>query len=164
MNASDELFFPTLLSLLGHEFIAPSSSNTNSSNEITRRPVTFADWSDNGASPKTFVPFNEEDFIEAKDNGTIFFRKMKCQSFNDPHVPREEKLRLVQQWLRITYGKTAGGKKGKSKVGEDEKESEEQIIEEKLMIVESLVSKEDGLLESIEKEKYEREGKRPRLH
>lgn len=163
MNASDELFFPTLLSLIGHEFIASSSSNTTSSNEIIRRPVTFADWSDNGASPKSFIPFNDEDFIEARHNGTIFFRKMKCQSFNDPHVPREEKLRLIQQWIQITYGKI-GGKKGKSNGGDDVEGKEGQVIEEKLIIVESLLSKEDGLLESIEREKYEKEGKRPRLH
>jgi hypothetical protein len=126
MTASDEMFFPTVLSLLGYQFVAPadlpsfpssSSSFTSSSSPISslasssaslsviKRRITYADWSNKGKSPQTFEPFNKKDFLKAKEEKTLFFRKIQFQQLINPFCIFEQKMILFSQWIDLVYGK-----------------------------------------------------------
>ena len=67
-NASDELYFPTSLSLLG---IMPSSV------ELEKRRVTYADWSVSARNPASFVGAKELKRVAgiARKEGCLFARK-----------------------------------------------------------------------------------------
>jgi hypothetical protein len=126
MTASDEMFFPTVLSMLGYQFVAPSdlpsfpsssSSSTTSSSPISssasssaslsviKRRITYADWTNKGKSPQTFEPLNKKDFLKAKEEKTLFFRKIQFQQLINPFCVFEQKMVLFSQWIEFVYGK-----------------------------------------------------------
>jgi hypothetical protein len=111
-NASDELFFPTVTTILGHQFIEDSTAITTTSekeekNVIVKKRLTYVDWSDNGRSPKTFQPFDPITLAAMKkareEQKTLFMRKIQCKSFLDNRLPVEEKLALFRRWYELIY-------------------------------------------------------------
>jgi hypothetical protein len=111
-NASDELFFPTVMTILGYQFTEDSAASiTSASGEeeevIVKKRLTYVDWSDNGRSPKTFLPFNSITLAAMKkareEEKTLFMRKIQCKSFLDSRLPVEEKLTLFRRWYELIY-------------------------------------------------------------
>jgi hypothetical protein len=124
MTASDEMFFPTVLSLLGYQFVAPadlpsfpsssssfsssptsSSASSSTSLSVIKRRITYTDWTNKGKSPQTFEPFNKKDFLKAKEEKTLFFRKIQFQQLINPFCICEQKMILFSQWIDLVYGK-----------------------------------------------------------
>jgi len=87
VKASDEVYFPTLLALLGIVSSSQSSSshqNQQGGDEIARRRITYCDWSDNAKNPKSISITRQKDFKEfrnvvrlAREEGCLFARKFR---------------------------------------------------------------------------------------
>eukprot|EP01038_Epipyxis_sp_PR26KG_P013398 gene13398-17966_t len=77
VRASDEMFIPCCLSLLGH--IKLSEQNL-----VIKQSVTFSDWSKNGKNPETFIDLPHYDFLNSLiNNNHLFFRKLKLPTINN---------------------------------------------------------------------------------
>lgn len=89
--ASDEMIIPTTLALLGFindttpikmTDIAVSINNNNENEDdcrdldINRCRATYSDWSEKMPNPKTFRIMRRSDFITARGEGCLFFRKL----------------------------------------------------------------------------------------
>ncbi len=80
IKASDEMFIPTTLSVLGHISQAPSPDT----GEVSRRRVTFSDWTDDAVHPRLY---RVEDMVgmlrAAREADCLFARKLKLHSAAD---------------------------------------------------------------------------------
>ena len=126
VGASDEMFIPTCLALLGHVVVTPGARphlSTAAGPAISLRPVTFCDWEDPpGKNPLTFhsltqgiAAAKERDALRrAKDSGCIFFRKLKPDPHASTTVPSDRALAtlgpaqspyecVAVDWFRAVY-------------------------------------------------------------
>jgi len=73
-RASDELYFPTALGLLG---FLKKENLENNANDILRRRVTFCDWSAGAKNPATFIGLDglKHVYLQGRENGCLFARK-----------------------------------------------------------------------------------------
>jgi hypothetical protein len=94
VRASDEMFFPTLLALCLNGYKSLSEHEY-----IQRRRLTYCDWSESVHSPKTFESLNSELITKAREEQTIFLRKIKIGN-NENQAKR---------WLRLVYGERSKG-------------------------------------------------------
>jgi hypothetical protein len=101
VKASDEMYFPTMMALLGIinkgqsettlddkdgnniETREATSVGSTDSNEVADRRVTYCDWSMNARNPETFIISTEDNFNElkrvvqlAREEGCLFARKI----------------------------------------------------------------------------------------
>ena len=85
-RASDELYFPTALSLLG---VLSKDVENSITGEITKRRVTYCDWSANAKNPATFSGIEDlKEIIKVgREEGCIFGRKFDNKSIT------------VQEWM-----------------------------------------------------------------
>mmetsp|Transcript_17137 Transcript_17137/g.22246 ORF Transcript_17137/g.22246 Transcript_17137/m.22246 type:complete len:439 (+) Transcript_17137:48-1364(+) len=81
-TAADELYFPSLLAVCGElerEPNTPNSSDPHSSGvlapRISRRRLTYCDWTARGRSPATLHEFTPEIISIARTEGCLFARK-----------------------------------------------------------------------------------------
>jgi len=96
VRASDEMYFPCCLAVLGYITIA---SGSHSSSSILRRPVTWCDWSEKGKNPKVYTGLTNATVMEALAKGCLFFRKVKL-SDDRP----DEEIQFAQSWVRLILG------------------------------------------------------------
>lgn len=96
VRASDEMYFPCCLAVLGCITIA---SGPHSCSAILRRPVTWCDWSEKGKNPKVYTGLTNATVMEALAKGCLFFRKVKL-SDNRP----AEEIQFAQSWVRLILG------------------------------------------------------------
>ena len=102
VRASDEMYFPCCLAVLG--FISSSSSPISSgstSDAVLQRAVTWCDWSDKGKNPKAYSVLNETDVQAALQRGCLFFRKIKLRDGN-----LAEETQFAQNWVRLLFRST----------------------------------------------------------
>eukprot|EP01031_Cornospumella_fuschlensis_P036006 gene36006-43667_t len=102
VRASDEVFFPSLLSLLWgkgllDEAQAGEVNAEKDQSKVLCRRVTYVDWSDRGKSPKFFSSLTPTLHQLARSQGALFFRKI---------FVREEDG--VQGWVEVVYGVDKG--------------------------------------------------------
>jgi len=111
VHASDEMFFPTCLSLLGHLPTSSSSEGTFMST-ITRRRVTFCNWTEDSArNPMTFttlLPPPLEDLSHthkpnihamAVAEGCLLMRKLRVPETGESRVALGK--RVLSEWLKL---------------------------------------------------------------
>lgn len=101
-NASDELFFPTVLAMLGHSLRALEEAPSEPDKDVIRRRVTYCDWTDCVKGPKSFLPFDDKAraaLEQAKKERTVFFRKIQFLPLISRNVSIEDKKVLLDQWL-----------------------------------------------------------------
>ena len=107
VKASDEIYFPTLMSLLGlfkdiDMVDATQNKEVGGGNEqIAMKRVTYCDWSENAKNPASFAMNRQQDanFLEikrriklARDEGCLFARKF---------IPRYNDVITVKEWMHI---------------------------------------------------------------
>jgi hypothetical protein len=106
-RASDEMFFPTCLSMLG--FFPPASTDSAT---IIQRHVTYSDWSAKGRNPKTFTPYQHHDILPALQQQSCFFRKIQFLTLNASFIlqnslnteqARQERMQLLEAWWKSVY-------------------------------------------------------------
>jgi Core-2/I-Branching enzyme len=79
-NASDELYFPTAMALLG----ILDAETSNSAPLVERRRITYSDWTLSAKNPVTFQPSDlEKVVLEARKAGCIVARKFVGVSFSE---------------------------------------------------------------------------------
>lgn len=104
VRASDEMFFPCCLAILGHipTTVADKTDSTTQMPrlEVVRRPITWCDWSEKGKNPASYAELTEDAVREAMGRGCLFFRKIKL-SGTSSLVP------FVQKWARLVYKELA---------------------------------------------------------
>ena len=108
-RASDEMYFPTALSILGIIARPSGVQEVEEGNEkcagdqIRRRKVTYCDWSVSAKNPASFTAQNlEEVAIKARGEGCLFARKFvpskrNGQEGNDGIVSVNDWLSLMQK-------------------------------------------------------------------
>jgi len=130
MKASDEMYFPTVMSLLGvlsedesSETPATTTTTTsadpmNMNKEIAKRRITYCDWSMSAKNPASFEIDRNESFQElkrvirlAREEGCLFARKFtppitKTMTMTTPGDPVEESSSAStgitgEEWLEI---------------------------------------------------------------
>eukprot|EP00551_Chaetoceros_affinis_P006497 CAMPEP_0203663090 /NCGR_PEP_ID=MMETSP0090-20130426/817_1 /ASSEMBLY_ACC=CAM_ASM_001088 /TAXON_ID=426623 /ORGANISM="Chaetoceros affinis, Strain CCMP159" /LENGTH=680 /DNA_ID=CAMNT_0050525957 /DNA_START=201 /DNA_END=2243 /DNA_ORIENTATION=- len=124
VKASDEIYFPTTMALLGILGTAPEEDGDNNGNtandyvdeaensrkdEIAFKRLTYCDWSESARNPASFVVNRQQDpeFKElrtridlARDEGCLFARK-----FTGGHGFADERNTIsVQEWTNIIHG------------------------------------------------------------
>ena len=104
VKASDEMYFPTVMSLLGiladGDDVKDNPTKTSGSltttttaaamsKEVARKRVTYCDWSMNAKNPASFIISRKEKFKElkrvmrlAREEGCIFARKFTLENTN----------------------------------------------------------------------------------
>jgi len=125
VRASDEIYFPTLLSLLGliqsstQNSIVLGDMNTQTmkdnllldypylGDDIVNRRVTYCDWSNNAKNPETFLMDNIHELkriiSEAKKEGCLFARKFKYLEDHDASFT--VRGNITETWMELIYGK-----------------------------------------------------------
>jgi hypothetical protein len=111
VGASDEMYIPCTLAILGHLQLAPIEEPTSvEGKNVSLRALTYVDWSESTKNPRTFLSLEEAEkdgsWKTGLKEGSIFFRKVKVQpqsqinsrSLDHPH------LYITRCWLRLTYG------------------------------------------------------------
>jgi len=100
VKASDEVYFPCCLALLG---LLPHTTHSHSLTRVERRRLTFCDWSAGDPSPHTYVGMPPESIVKTArdDEGCLFIRKVKLNGQVGRGGGREEvtKLSLTAAWL-----------------------------------------------------------------
>lgn len=129
VHASDEMFFPCLLSVL-NLIPAKNSSKILSESEIKvhKKRITFCDWDGGQRNPETFPILNKELLIKA--NGSLCLRKIKGRK------NKFEQDKFIKDWANLIF------KFDQDKIKEDELT---EII--------------DNVLELIENEKNNQRGR-----
>lgn len=108
VKASDEMYFPTMMALLGiinegqseakveqksensPEAQESTTMDSSASNEVADRRVTYCDWSMNARNPETFIVSTDGDLSElkrvvqlAREEGCLFARKIVLKGSTD---------------------------------------------------------------------------------
>lgn len=119
MHASDEMFFPSLLSALGY---IPSTDSDSRKDEIDGGKesavkidarvhncrVTYCDWSASAKNPRTFERLQE--FMDsvhlrsAQAEGCLFFRKWKLNVSVSEKSNSSDDVHEVEKWIELVYG------------------------------------------------------------
>lgn len=101
VSASDEMYFPTCLSVLG---IVPSSDDETKSTdgrlEVLRQQLTYCEWRSGDPSPRTFTDLTQADISRARTEGSLLLRKLKS-----PHCSSSQRYGAAQyaQGQRLQY-------------------------------------------------------------
>ena len=91
VRASDEMYFPCCLGILGLLDRAEKENEDNVKNKIKqnqqvvcKRPFTWADWSEGGKNPRSYSAssLSHGNIKEARDKGCMFMRKIKLELNN----------------------------------------------------------------------------------
>lgn len=118
VRASDEMFFPSLLSML---------NLLVDGEEIERRRVTYADWEGMAHSPRTYgQPFVSEHARGAISESCIFMRKCQIISNNE-----DDSGESYRNWHRVVYGGDPAKRLVALKRVRAEEETEEENDEQK---------------------------------
>lgn len=87
VRVTDEMYIPSMLAILGHIPLLHDLPTT-STVEVFRRRFTFADWSQNTCSPKSFTNLEQSDLLLPAQEGCVFMRKVTlplgCSESNVP--------------------------------------------------------------------------------
>ncbi len=126
VKASDEIYFPTAMALLGmfqnnedgqekgddSETDKEETSDDSSGKEIASRRVTYCDWSENAKNPASFIINRQQDpdykelkrrIIMARKEGCLFARK-----FTSGYNASLRDLINITEWTRIIHDVTKG--------------------------------------------------------
>jgi len=89
VNASDEIYFPTVLALLG--VLGDSDKNKTLAKGVWKRRVTYCDWTESAKNPKSFTNLQEfKDVVnKAREEGCLLARKFS------QHISIEDWSRFV---------------------------------------------------------------------
>lgn len=125
VRASDEMFFPSLLSMLN--LLVPEI-------EIERRRVTYADWEGMAHSPRLFPqPFVSEHARQAITENCVFMRKCQFNDREDEHGRGES----YANWHRLVFGSDPAVVMAGVKRSKEEEEEEEATASKKLVVDDS---------------------------
>lgn len=82
VSASDEMYFPTCLALLGALGNSGSSQDGKATapDGVAKRRVTYCHWGDSPKSPETYQGLHDELLTQASAEGCLFARKFKSGS------------------------------------------------------------------------------------
>jgi len=114
-SASDEMFFPTCLAML--DYLSTQSTQDQVEEDkvketkvsVLQRVFTFADWTNNGRNPKTFLPFHCQDIaaaLQSTKNQCLFFRKMQFGRFVEARKKKDvqqQDVELLSKWWHCVY-------------------------------------------------------------
>ena len=129
VKASDEMYFPTMMALLGiihednaetnmakedgnsNEKLNSTSMDSTATNEVAYRRVTYCDWSMNARNPETFTITNQDEFSDvkrvvrlAREEGCLFARKFVLKgSVSDDNKNESSPSSIItgDQWFEI---------------------------------------------------------------
>lgn len=92
VKASDEIYFPTAMSLLGILQNNDNNEQNNEHEEIATRRITYCDWSMNAKNPASFLLSKKDDFQQLKEvfqlaraEGCLFARKFIVNYRQEQH-------------------------------------------------------------------------------
>jgi len=95
VSASDEIFFPACLSVLGILPCKDNASNTTNrsqrQDEVRRQRLTYCEWRAGDPSPRTFTDLTQADIARARAQGCLLFRKLKS-----PHSSSSQRFGAAQ--------------------------------------------------------------------
>lgn len=123
VKASDEIYFPTAMALLGmfqneddqekgDDSEMDKETSDSSRKEIASRRVTYCDWSENAKNPASFIINRQQDpdykelkrrIIMARNEGCLFARK-----FTPGYNASLSDAINVTEWTRIIHDVTKG--------------------------------------------------------
>lgn len=106
VSASDEMYFPTCLSLLG--ILPPAVKNktelqANDIAQVRQQQLTYCEWRSGDPSPRTFTDLTQSDITNARTQGCLLLRKLKSpysgssQRFGAAQYGREAQEQRRQQ-------------------------------------------------------------------
>lgn len=105
VKASDEMYFPTVLAILGHITVG-STPQRGASSGVLRRRVTYCNWEGQNRSPKTFSTFDLEAVTKARAEGCLFFRKLIPGDYDSaPDIDSNVNLvAIIRDWITSVLG------------------------------------------------------------
>eukprot|EP01041_Mallomonas_annulata_P006685 gene6685-13543_t len=102
VHASDEMYIPTCLSVLGHISQPPPGIVSDSySLTVSRRRLTYCDWSKSTRNPAAFLKLDDELVSKARAEGCVFLRKIVVRDKDEDRVRT-----LLSQWMELVLGIT----------------------------------------------------------
>lgn len=112
-RASDEMYFPTALSILGIIARPPGVVEVEdernekcAGDQIRRRKVTYCDWSVSAKNPASFTAKDlEKVVVKARGEGCLFARKfvplVSNSQAKDAHAVSNDGIVTVENWLDV---------------------------------------------------------------
>ena len=122
-RASDEIYFPTVLSILGiisrqdgeAQVDDTSKGESCAGSEVRRRRVTYCDWSQGAKNPASFTSCDWKGVVvKARGDGCLFARKFVLLSslpggvYKNPHTIDNDGTVSVDDWITVVKQKQFG--------------------------------------------------------
>lgn len=122
-RASDEIYFPTVLSILGiisrqdrkAQVDDTSKGESCAGGEIRRRKITYCDWSQGAKNPASFTSRDWKGVVvKARGDGCLFARKFVLLSslpggvYKNPHTIDNNGTVSVDDWITVVKQKQFG--------------------------------------------------------
>lgn len=125
VRASDELFLPCSLSILGYITAHASTDSAAEDSQqalVLRRQLTWCDWSEGGKNPRSYGPqdFTTQQLESARAKGCLFFRKVILKTEGDRAGETEEgrRVRFCEEWAARVLGLTSAAQECRGILGE----------------------------------------------
>jgi len=121
-RASDEIYFPTVLSTLGiisrqdgEAQVDDFSKGESCAGQIRRRRITYCDWSQSAKNPASFTSQDWKDVVaKARREGCLFARKfvlfssLRNEAKKNPETVSNDGVISVDDWTTVVVKKLAG--------------------------------------------------------
>ncbi len=123
-RASDEIYFPTVLSILGiisrqdgleAQVDDTSKGESCAGSEVRRRRITYCDWSQSAKNPASFTSRDWKGVVvKARGDGCLFARKFVLLAslpggvYKSPHTNDNDGTVSVNDWITVVKEKQFG--------------------------------------------------------
>ena len=125
VHASDEMYIPCALAVLGHYpepggerntvgTRGPVPENVHECGGVVVRRLTYSDWSDNGKHPRHFHRLTADMIGAARAEGCLFLRKLRCRD-------ADEHAQLEVDWSHVVLKPTLCGSSAPIELAEEER-------------------------------------------